>query len=58
LKDLADTEDTDDMAKPTYKDWESIAAIIPASPYPYYFEGLINHIQDNESKGSLSEGSE
>ncbi|HBR02990.1 MAG TPA: hypothetical protein DD738_10295, partial [Ruminiclostridium sp.] len=41
LKDVADAEDTNVTAKPTYKDWESIAAISPASPYPYYFEGLI-----------------
>lgn len=53
LKDVADVEDIndrDDTAKPRYKDWESIAAISPASPYPYYFEGLIYHIQGNESK--------
>jgi tetratricopeptide (TPR) repeat protein len=50
LKDVADAEDTNVTAKPTYKDWESIAAISPASPYPYYFEGLIYHIQGNESK--------
>ena len=50
LDDVADAEDTNVMAKPIYKDWESIAAISPASPYPYYFEGLIYHIQGNESK--------
>ena len=50
LDDVADAEDTNVTAKPTYKDWESIAAISPASPYPYYFEGLIYHIQGNESK--------
>lgn len=50
LKDIADAEDTNVTAKPAYKDWESIAAISPASPYPYYFEGLIYHIQGNESK--------
>lgn len=50
LKDVADAKDTDITAKPAYKDWESIAAISPASPYPYYFEGLIYHIQGNEEK--------
>ena len=50
LDDVADAEDTNVTAKPIYKDWESIAAISPASPYPYYFEGLIYHIQGNESK--------
>ena len=50
LDDVADAEDTNFTAKPIYKDWESIAAISPASPYPYYFEGLIYHIQGNESK--------
>ena len=50
LKDVADADDTNVTAKPAYKDWESIAAISPASPYPYYFEGLIYHIQGNESK--------
>lgn len=50
LKEAADAEDTNVTAKPTYKDWESIAAISPASPYPYYFEGLIYHIQGNEEK--------
>lgn len=33
-----------------YTDWESIGMISFASPYPYYFEGLIYHIQGNESK--------
>lgn len=50
LDDVADVEGTNVTAKPEYKDWESIAAISPASPYPYYFEGLIYHIQGNESK--------
>ncbi|MGI6778205.1 MAG: hypothetical protein ACOX7R_09410 [Acetivibrionales bacterium] len=50
LNDVSDAEDTNVTARPTYKDWESIAAISPASPYPYYFEGLIYHIQGNESK--------
>lgn len=50
MKDAAESEDTNLTAKPVYKDWESIAAISPASPYPYYFEGLIYHIQGNESK--------
>ena len=50
LDDVAGAEDTNVTAKPIYKDWESIAAISPASPYPYYFEGLIYHIQGNESK--------
>ncbi len=50
LQDVADAENTDVTMKPAYKDWESIAAISPASPYPYYFEGLIFHIQGNEDK--------
>jgi tetratricopeptide (TPR) repeat protein len=50
LEDVSDEEDTNVVAKPAYMDWESIAAISPASPYPYYFEGLIYHIQGNESR--------
>ena len=50
LDDVADAEDTNASVKPAFKDWESIAAISPASPYPYYFEGLIYHIQGNEEK--------
>lgn len=34
----------------SYQDWESIASISLASPYPYYFEGLTHHIQGNESE--------
>lgn len=40
----------EDSADYTYRDWDSIAAISFASPYPYYFEGLIYHIQGNERK--------
>lgn len=50
LDDVADAEDTNASVKPAFKDWESIAAISPASPYPYYFEGLTYHIQGNEEK--------
>lgn len=48
--DATDVKDADVTMKPVYKDWKSIAAISPASPYPYYFEGLILHIQGNEDK--------
>lgn len=37
-----------DFQDNSYKDWESIAKISFASPYPYYFEGLINQIKGNE----------
>lgn len=46
---LKGEEELVDLKDNPYKDWESIGAISFVSPYPYYFEGLIYHIQGNES---------
>lgn len=34
----------------SYTDWSSIAALSPSSPYPFYFEGLMYHLQDREEE--------
>ena len=33
-----------------YTDWDSIAALSPSSPYPYYFEGLMYRLQGMEEE--------
>ncbi|MDO4487497.1 MAG: hypothetical protein Q4B67_00200 [Eubacteriales bacterium] len=44
----------DDLASFTaesrYVGWDQIAAVSYASPYPYYFEGLIYHVQDKKEE--------
>jgi tetratricopeptide (TPR) repeat protein len=43
-------ESLSEIVGDAYDDWDTIAAINYASPYPDYFEGLIYQIQDDEDK--------
>lgn len=45
-----ESENLSDVVGDAYGDWETIAAISYASPYPYYFEGLLYHIQGEEDE--------
>lgn len=50
LLDMKGEEDLVDSIDNPYTDWGSIGMISFVYPYPYYFEGLIYHIQGNESE--------
>lgn len=45
-------ENLSEIVGDVYGDWDTIAEINYASPYPYYFEGLIHHIQGDQDEAA------